>query len=288
MTIEEIRDIPIAVFLARMGYEPARRRGDEYWYLAPYREERTASFQLNVRKDIWHDFGTGQGGDIFTLAREFIGSGDFKAQARFITGIWGGLAPEHKTVSRSGENDREDSHRQESFTKVQSRPLHNSVLLRYLAERGISGDVAMPNCKEIRYTLHGKRYFAIGFRNVSGGYEVRNRFFKASLSPKDISLMDNGSDTCNLFEGFIDCLSWMQLELGCGDDYLVLNSVALLERSFPVLDRYERVNCYLDRDEAGRRTLEALRKRYADKIVDCSSLYKGYKDLNEYLQNKFL
>lgn len=103
MTIEEIRDIPIAVFLARMGYEPARRRGDEYWYLAPYREERTASFQLNVRKDIWHDFGTGQGGDIFTLAGEFIGSGDFKAQARFITGIWGGLAPEHKTVSRSGE-----------------------------------------------------------------------------------------------------------------------------------------------------------------------------------------
>ena len=100
--------------------------------------------------------------------------------------------------------------------------------------------------------------------------------------------MDTGSDTCNLFEGFIDCLSWMQLELGCGDDYLVLNSVALLERSFPVLDRYERVNCYLDRDEAGRRTLEALRKRYADKIVDCSSLYKGYKDLNEYLQNKFL
>lgn len=140
MTIEEIRDIPIAVFLARMGYEPARRRGDEYWYLAPYREERTASFQLNVRKDIWHDFGTGQGGDIFTLAGEFIGSGDFKAQARFITGIWGGLAPEHKTVSRSGENDREDSHRQESFTKVQSGPLHNSVLLRYLAERGISGD----------------------------------------------------------------------------------------------------------------------------------------------------
>ena len=77
MTIEEIRDIPIAVFLARMGYEPARRRGDEYWYLAPYREERTASFQLNVRKDIWHDFGTGQGGDIFTLAGEFIGKVEY-------------------------------------------------------------------------------------------------------------------------------------------------------------------------------------------------------------------
>ncbi len=61
--------------------------------------------------------------------------------------------------------------------------------------------------------MHGKRYFAIGFRNLSGGYEVRNRFFKASLA-KDISLMENGSDTCNLFEGFIDCLSWMQLGSG--------------------------------------------------------------------------
>ena len=83
-------------------------------------------------------------------------------------------------------------------------------------------------------------------------------------------------------------LSWLELGLGYGDDYLVLNSVSLLERSFPILDRYERINCYLDRDAAGRRTLEALRKRYADKLVDCSSLYKGYKDLNEYLQHKFL
>ena len=243
---------------------------------------------MNVRKEIWHDFGTGQGGDIFNLAGEFIGSGDFKAQARFITETWGGLAPEHKTVSRTDGSDREDIIKKESFTDVQFGPLYNRVLLQYLAERGISSDVAVPNCREVRYTLHGKRYFAIGFRNVSDGYELRNRFFKASLSPKDISLMDNGSDTCNLFEGFIDCLSWLELGLGYGDDYLVLNSVSLLERSFPILDRYERVNCYLDRDEAGRRTLEALRKRYADKLVDCSSLYKGYKDLNEYLQHKFL
>ena len=132
--------------------------------------------------------------------------------------------------------------------------------------------------------MHGKRYFSIGFRNISGGYELRSRLFKGSMSPKDISLIDNDSDTCNLFEGFIDYLSWMVLGLGCGDDYLVLNSVALLERSYGFLDKYDRVNCYLDRDEAGRRTLEALRKRYGNKIEDCSSLYKGFKDLNEYLQ----
>lgn len=50
MNIEEIRRIPITDFLALAGHAPKRQRGDECWYLAPYREERTASFQVNIRK----------------------------------------------------------------------------------------------------------------------------------------------------------------------------------------------------------------------------------------------
>ena len=112
------------------------------------------------------------------------------------------LAPEHKTVSRTDGSDREDLLKKESFTNVRFGP-HTTELLRYLAERGISSDVAVPNCREVRYTLHGKRYFAIGFRNVSDGYELRNRFFKASLSPKDISLMDNGSEHATSSRGLL-------------------------------------------------------------------------------------
>ena len=93
MNIEDIRAVPITDFLARLGYGPKRQRGDECWYLAPYREELTASFQVNIRKNVWHDFGTGRGGDIFTLAGEFVGSNDFKEQADFITRIYAGLAP---------------------------------------------------------------------------------------------------------------------------------------------------------------------------------------------------
>ena len=85
MNMEEIRGIPITDFLARLGHEPKRQRGDECRYLAPYREERTASFQVNIRKNVWHDFGTGRGGDIFTLAGELTDSRDFKEQVDFIT-----------------------------------------------------------------------------------------------------------------------------------------------------------------------------------------------------------
>ena len=173
MDIEDIRAIPVTELLARLGHEPKRQRGDECWYLAPYREERTASFQVNVRKNVWHDFGTGKGGDIFTLAGELAGSTDFMEQAKFITRAWGGLAPERKTVFRPKENGKEDSGKKECLTDIRFGPLYDKVLIRYLEERGICSDVALPNCEEVRYSLHGKRYFAIGFRNLSGGYELR-------------------------------------------------------------------------------------------------------------------
>ncbi|NVB76394.1 DNA primase, partial [Bacteroides vulgatus] len=48
--IDIIRQMPIAVFLARLGHEPVRRSGNELWYIAPYRGERTPSFRVNVAK----------------------------------------------------------------------------------------------------------------------------------------------------------------------------------------------------------------------------------------------
>ena len=51
-----------------------------------------------------------------------------------------------------------------------------------------------------------------------------------------------------------------------------------------MLEGYGRIGCFLDRDEAGRRTLDALTKRYGERVTDRSSLYDDCKDLNEYLQ----
>ena len=288
MDIEMIRGIPIEEFLSRLGHEPVRRYGDECWYSSPCREERTPSFHVNTRKGVWHDFGTGRGGDIFTLAGELAGCGGFMEQARFIAGVYGGSLPALSKLPGPGKGTgtakRKESPR---FEEVACGPLYSRALLGYLKERGIPADIALPNCEEVRFRLYGKKYFAVGFRNLGGGYELRTRFMKWCLPPKDLSGIFNGSATCNLFEGFMDYLSWMVLGISCGEDYIVLNSVALLERAYPYLDRYGKIRCYLDNDDAGRRTLKALRKRYGDRIDDCSDMYAGCKDLNEYLRKNF-
>ena len=281
MNIEAIRTIPLADFLARLGHEPVRRSGNELWYIAPYRGERTPSFRVNVAKQLWYDFGLGKGGDIFTLAGEFLRNGDFRTQAKFIaetvnmtvTG-WEKPACLLKPV-------------EPIFEDVEVAPLLRSPLTEYLEERGIPIEVASRHCFRLNYGVRGKRYFAVGFPNMKGGYEVRSRYFKGCLPPKSVSLVkanDIPADECLVFEGFMDFLSAVTLGVTGNADCLVLNSVANAEKAAGLLDGYGRIGCFLDRDEAGRRTLDALAKRYGAHVADRSSLYGGCKDLNEYLQ----
>lgn len=278
MDVRQMREIPIADFLNAMGIHPTKQKGNALWYSAPYRMERRPSFKVDINRNVWFDFGIGKGGDIFDLAGEFIGSKDFLLRAAFI--------------ARNGayplpiiEHPQRNEEKEPVFNDIWVRPLQDTRLLGYLEERGINAHVAIPNCEEVRYRVRGKRYYAIGFRNDAGGLELRNRIFKGCIPPKDISLKRNGSDVCAVFEGFMDCLSAMQIGT-IASDWLVLNSVSNVEKAVKVLQGYERIECYLDNDDAGRRTLEKLRANFGEKVIDRSSLYADHKDLNEFLLSK--
>ena len=270
-----MREIPIADFLSAIGILPQKQKGGILWYNAPYRTERTPSFKVDTNKNVWFDFGIGKGGDIFDLAGEFIGSGDFLLRAAFIAKSGTCPLPVLKQPQRSEKKET-------VFEDIWVRPLQDTRLLDYLEERGINAHVAIPNCEEVRYRVHGKRYYAIGFRNNAGGLELRNRFFKSCIPPKDISLKHNGSDVCAVFEGFMDYLSAMQLGI-IASDQLVLNSVSNVEKAVKALQGYGRIECFLDNDDAGRRTFQRLHDCFGEKVIDRSALYADHKDLNDYL-----
>ena len=128
--IDAVRQMPLADFLARLGYEPVRRSGNELWYLAPYRGERTPSFRVNVAKQLWYDFGLGKGGDIFTLAGEFLQSDDFRTQAKFIA------EAANMTVTGWKKPAYLPKPIEPVFEDVEVIPLLRSLLTDYLSERG--------------------------------------------------------------------------------------------------------------------------------------------------------
>ncbi|MFR4575685.1 MAG: toprim domain-containing protein, partial [Phocaeicola coprophilus] len=150
----------------------------------------------------------------------------------------------------------------------------------------------------VHYELRGRHYFALAFGNISGGYEVRNAYYKGCLNNKDISLIrhltEETQENVCVFEGFMDFLSYMTLKLA-GDrtvclaipcDYLVMNSVNNLKKTLARLQEYSVIHCYLDNDLAGQRTTETIAGMYDGRVSDESCHYAEYKDLNDYLRGK--
>lgn len=123
----------------------------------------------------------------------------------------------------------------------------------------------------------------MAFKNDSGGYELRNKYFKGCIS-KDITHVQNGKSTCQLFEGFMDYLSFLTIkkQQQSAADVIVLNSLTNLPRVEKAITEYESVALFLDNDEAGKRAVQNLRS-VCKEIVDQSVHYTSCKDLNDYL-----
>ena len=277
MDIDAIKGISLVDFLHHLGYEPTGRDSKGLWFYAPYRNERKPSFHVNPRKNVWFDFGSGAGGDIFTLAGELCNSTDFIRQAEYIA--------EKMRMPISQPYKPEPFIEQPTFEDVKISQLVSPALLRYLANRGIPADIAQRYCVQVDYKLHGKNYYAIGFENSAHGFELRNSFFKGSYPPKHITNVANSNARCNVFEGFIDFLSAERLGLNEGNDSVVLNSVANVGKAIPTLAEYQLILCYLDNDTAGRAAVARLRREFGDRVSDKSALYPDHKDLNDYLQS---
>ena len=274
MTIQEIKTIQISDFLSNKGYEPVNKKGDKWWYLSPLHSERTASFKVDLNKNLWYDFGLGKGGNILDLAMELYHTYNISDVLHMMS---------HSTVVSVRPSQQVTCKGPVSFEDVEVKELAHPALLNYLLSRGISPDISKGQCVEVHYKNHGKNYFAIGFRNNAGGYELRNPYFKGCISPKAITTITNHETVYHVFEGFIDYLSYIVLYGKC--DAVVLNSIVNIPLAIPILYEYSQVFCHLDNDTAGRTGTQQIIAALGNKCTDMANEYDGNNDLNEYLMN---
>ncbi len=274
MDIQHIKQIAITDYLQQQGYAPARVHGIHYWYCSPLRNERTPSFKVNTERNQWYDFGTGEHGDIIDLVCALHHCTISEA----IGLLSGAKQVAHQEFSFGGE--RKISERKLEILSAQ--PLSNSYLLRYLAARAIPLPVASAYCSEVLFQNMKRTYYAIGFANDAMGWEIRNMYFKGCIAPKAVTTIKRGTDCLQIFEGFMDFLSWQTLNPSSTCDAIVLNSLALLPRIQEKIKSYKQVESFLDNDDAGRKSFEVL-KQFCPSIIDGSVLYRTHKDLNEWL-----
>lgn len=283
--LSRIKRYPIVEYLERKGVKPVRRTAAYALYCSPLREETHPSFKVDTEKNLWIDYGEGRGGSIIDLCMRMEGCTLSEAIHRL-----GQNASDNGTSSFL--NDFVPNNSQPVMAVNGARRLIEisdtlpSHLQDYLTkERCINLEKAMPFLKCISYEVRSRLYQAIGFANLSGGYELRDdKTFKGTIAPKDITpiFTDRAEPVC-IFEGFMDFLSFLSMKEEITNHCLVMNSVSNVARTIRYLnDRHlTHIRAFLDNDEAGRRTVQDFIKA-GFHVEDMNIHYKDFKDLNEY------
>ena len=275
MRFSDAKSVSIADYLAHKGLKPVRIIYGSAWFYSPLRKEKTPSFKVNLHKNLWYDFGEGEGGNIIDLVQRIDRTEDLD--------VLGHLERNNiLSCNLIKENPAEPG-------KIVIRTISELVspsLYRYLNSRKISFSMARKFLKEAHYSVHGRNYFALAFANDKGGFELRNNSYKSGASPKFFTTI-HGEDpyVLNVFEGFMDFLS-------CCSYYnrvpkaatIILNSLSFLTRIETQIQKAKRINLFLDNDNAGR---AAARKviSMGGNIIDWSQiLYPDHKDFNDFLK----
>jgi len=273
----EAKQFSIVEFLNNHGFKSVRHdNNNNHWYISPFRDEKEPSFRVNTSMNVWYDYGSGEGGSIIDLG--------IKIHDCNVSEFLEILSAGNKNI-----NTIHPVRETKSPLKVTSvNNLNNRALLNYLGSRGISAATSKKYCKEVYFEIDQKRYFAVGFPNRSGGYELRNSFYKGCIAPKDITLIKENHPIICVFEGFVDFLSFFMLkvEVPVKSDYMVLNSVALLDKALDELIDYERVFVFFDNDNSGKNAFKVIQQHLrSNRTADMSHIYSAHKDMNEYLLN---
>ena len=276
MNCSQFNTIPMEEVLQKLGHHPIKQNEKEAWFLNPFAKENHASFKLNKRLNVWYLFSEGIGGNNINFMKKFLNT-SISEVLQWAENQNFSSFHNQKILNRNFENFAK------TYEITEVKEIQHPALLEYLKRRKVENQIEF--LKEVHYQMNDKNYFGIGFKNDSDGFDIRNAYSKICLGKKDMTTIENDSSSIRIFEGFIDFLSFKNVENYLEKepaDYLILNSVSMINKIQNSIHNYKNIELYFDNDEAGNRAVEML-KSENENAEDCRILYSDFKDLNDWL-----
>lgn len=278
MNCSEAKNISIRAVLESFSLFPSKENPRTAFYFAFDREEKTPSLSVDFINNTAFDFGTGKSYDSISIVQAM--------KRCSVSDALKYLEPFDFSFQKQNLNLNQNL-KLESLPKgyeiIDFKEIQHPALLDYLKSRNVEDQKKW--VEEVHYRINDKNYFGIGFKNDSGGYEIRNAYSKICLGKKDSTSINNDSKGVRIFEGFFDFLSFKKVENYLEketSDYIILNSVSMVHKIKKALENYNNIELYFDNDEAGTRAVEMVKNEMKN-AEDCRVLYSGFKDVNEWL-----
>lgn len=146
------------------GYVRLQKKGSRYWGLCPFHNEKSPSFSVNGDMQVYHCFGCGAGGNVYTFVMNYENY-SFPEAVRMLAQRAGVQLPEAEEgeEARRRENKRarllEVNKEAAKFFYYQLRTPHGEIGYRYLKKRELSDETM--------------RKFGLGFAGKNGALLVQ-------------------------------------------------------------------------------------------------------------------
>ena len=280
MNCNQFNTVQLEEVLQNLGHHPTKQNQKEAWYLNPFASENHASFKINKRINSWYLFSEGIGGNNIDFMKKYLNTSISEVLVWAKNQNFSSFQNQRVLLNQKLRNQPK------TYQITEVKEMQHPALLQYLQSRKVEKQMGF--LKEIHYRMNDKNYFGIGFKNDSGGYEIRNAYSKICLGKKDISSIVNDSKSVRIFEGFFDFLSFKNVENYLEKEpsnYLILNSVSMINKIKNEIKNYQSIELYFDNDEGGNRAVELIRNENSD-VEDCRVLYSDFNDLNDWVIHK--
>jgi len=127
------------------NYLPLKRSGGNFRTLCPFHHEKTPSFTVNPSKQIWHCFGCGLGGNVFSFVMKHENL-EFPQAIRLLGKKAGVTVPEFSSQTTVQRSLNKNLYR---INELAANYFHNNLLNQqkgklarhYLTKRGIAGEI---------------------------------------------------------------------------------------------------------------------------------------------------
>ncbi len=245
MNTQKIKEqIKIHEYLHSIGLFPAKEKGDDVWFLSPFRKEQKPSFKVNKVLNLWYNHGLGKGGSIIDLVmmlHELNFDEAVKTLNEFYQKNIFSFHRQENNLSNIGSEKEKSAGQNTSVFQLKSiSEITDIHLVEYIEKRAVQLQTARTFCHqlEIFNSRENFSFHAIGFKNRSNGFEIRTANFKACYAPKDYSFIDIDYQDLAIVEGFFDMLTAYEnrhrlfLE---PTNWLVLNSLNQTEKTETII-----------------------------------------------------
>ena len=167
MNIEQSKKLSIIDFLDKENVTLKKKKGNAYWYLSPFRDEKTASFKVSKKENLWYDYAIKEGGDLVELVKRMYNKQSVSDALAYLA------SKSIATVDKAIETAiAAKEYTTTKMNDVKLLPLSNHSLLSYFSSRRIDITIGRMYCREIHYKVEQKHYYGIAFGNLSEGHEA--------------------------------------------------------------------------------------------------------------------